>query len=146
MVVYVGFSALNFLSQMMKLSLTSLLAHGGYASKETFVSHTNRNKLMSKCLSCHFSQFILSVVSNFLRLYGLQHTKLPCPTPTPGTSSNSCQSSQWCHPTISFSVTLYSSCLQSSPESGSFPMSQLFTSGGQSIGVSASASVFPMNI
>ena len=73
--------------------------------------------------------------------------RLPCPSPTPGAYSNSCPSSRWCHPTISSSVVPFSSCLQSFPASGSFPIqSQFFTSGGQSIGVSASASVLPMNI
>ena len=69
----------------------------------------------------------------------------PCPSPTPGVYSNPCPSSQWCHPTISSFVVPFSSCAQSLPASGSFQMSQLFTSGGQSIGVSASASVLPMN-
>ena len=73
-------------------------------------------------------------------------TRLPCPSPTPRTCSNSCPSSCWCHPTISSSIIPFSSCLQSFPESVSFPRSQFFTSGGQSIGVSASASVLPMNI
>ena len=77
---------------------------------------------------------------------GLQHASLPCPSPTPGACSNSCPLSWWCHPTISSSVVPFSSCLQSFPASGSFPMSQFFTSGDQSIGVSASASVLPMNI
>ena len=73
--------------------------------------------------------------------------RLPCPSPTPGAYSNSCPSSRWCHPTISSSVVPFSSCLQSFPASGSFSIqSQFFTSGGQSIGVSASASVLPMNI
>ena len=72
--------------------------------------------------------------------------RLPCPSSSPRPCSNSCPLSQWCHPTISFSVIPFSSCLQSFPESGSFPMSQFFASGGQSIGVSASASVLPMNI
>ena len=76
----------------------------------------------------------------------LQHARLPRPSPTPGAYSNSYSSSQWCHPTISSLVVPYSTCLQSFPASGSFPMSQFFTSGGQSIGVSASASIFPMNI
>ena len=77
---------------------------------------------------------------------GLQHTRLPCPSPTTGACSNSYPSSQWCYPTISSSVVPFSSCLQSFPASGSFPMSQFFTSGGQSIGASVSASVLPMNI
>ena len=92
-------------------------------------------------------QFSHSVVSNSLRPHGLQHSRLPCPSPTPRVYSNSCPSHQWCHPTISSSVIHFSSCLQSFPASGSFPMSQFFTSGGQSNnGVSASASVLPMNI
>ena len=78
--------------------------------------------------------------------HGLQHARPPCPSPTPAAYSNSCPSHQWCHPTTSSSVVSFSSCLQSFPASGSFPMSQLFASGGQSTGVSASASVLPMNI
>ena len=85
-------------------------------------------------------------VSDSLRPRGLQHSRLPCPSPTLRACSNSCPSSWWCHPTISFSVTPFSSCLQSFPASGSFPVSQFFASGGQSIGVSASASVLPMSI
>ena len=87
-----------------------------------------------------------SIKSNSLWAHGLQHARLPCPSPTPGTYSNSHPSSRWCHPTISFSVIPFSSCLQSFSGSGSFPMSQFFASGGRSIGVSASASVLPMNI
>ena len=90
-------------------------------------------------------QFSPSVVSDALWSHGLQHTRPSCPSPTPGAYSNSCPSSQQCHPTISSSVIPFSSCLQSFPASGSFPMSQFFTSGGQSVGVSASASVLPMN-
>ena len=84
-------------------------------------------------------------MSDCLRPHGLQHTRLPCPSATPGACSNSCPLSQWCHPAISSSVVPFSSCFQSFPASGSFPMSQSFTSGGQSIGTSASASVLPMN-
>ena len=91
-------------------------------------------------------QFSCSVVSYSLWPRGLHHARLPCPSPTPRAYSNSCPLSRWCHPTISSSVVPFSSCLQSCPASGSFPMSQFFTSGGQSIGVSASASVLPMNI
>ena len=76
----------------------------------------------------------------------LQHTRLPCPSLTPGAWSNSCPSSQWCHPTFSSSIVPFSSCLQSFPASGSFQISQFIASGGQSIGVSASASVLPTNI
>ena len=85
-------------------------------------------------------------MSDSLQPHGLQHTRLPCPSPTPRAYSNSCPLSQWCHPTVSFSVVPFSSHLQSFPASGSFPMNWFFTSGGQSIGVSASASVLPMNI
>ena len=91
-------------------------------------------------------QFRHSVMSSSLWPHRLQHTRLPCPSPTPRAYSNSCPSNQWCHPTISSSVTPFSSHLQSFPASGSFQMSQLFTPGGQSIGVSASTSVLPMNI
>ena len=95
----------------------------------------------------HFSvQFNHSVMFDSLRPHGLQHTRLPCPSPTPGACSNSCPLSRWCHPTISSSVILFSSCHQSFPASGSFPVSWLFTSGGQSIRASASVSVLPMNI
>ena len=93
-----------------------------------------------------FSQFSSSVMYKSFRLHGLQHAKLPCPSPTPRACSNSHPMSQWCHPTISSSVVPFSSCLRSFPASGSFQMSQFFASGGQSIGVSASASVVPMNI
>ena len=84
-------------------------------------------------------------VSSSLQLHGLHHARLPCPSPTSRAYSNSCPSHWWCHPTISSSVVPFSSCLQSFPASGSFQMSQFFTSGGQSIGVSASTSVLPMN-
>ena len=84
-------------------------------------------------------------MSYSLRPHGLQHTRLPCPSPTPGAYLNSCALSRWCHPTTSSSVVPFSR-LQSFPASGSFPMSQFFTSGGQSTGVSASASVLLMNI
>ena len=90
-------------------------------------------------------QFSRSVVSDSLRPHESQNARPPCPSPTPRVHSNSCPSSQWCHPAISSSVIPFSSCPQSLPASGSFPMSQLFTSRGQSIRVSASASVLPMN-
>ena len=92
---------------------------------------------------CCIAQFISCV---WLFAHGQQHTKLSCPLPSPRVLSNSCPLSRWCHPTITFSVTPFSSCLQSFPASGSFPVSQLFASGGQSIGVSVSASVLPINI
>ena len=90
-------------------------------------------------------QFSPSVVSNSLQPHETQHARPPCPSPTPGVYSNACPSSWWCHPAISSSVIPFSSCPQSLPASGSFPMSQLFTWGGQSIGVSASTSVLLMN-
>jgi len=93
-----------------------------------------------------FSLFSRSVVSNSLRPHGLQHTRPPCLSPAPGAYSNSCPLSRWCHPTISPSVIPFFSCLQSFPASGSFPVSQFLASGSQSIGASASASVFPLNI
>ena len=93
-----------------------------------------------------FSQFNHSVMSDALQPHGLQHARPPCPSPTPGIYSNSCPLSQWWHPTISSSVIPFSSLLQSCPASGSFQMSQFFASGGQSIGISASTSVLPMNI
>ena len=90
-------------------------------------------------------QFSRSVMSDFLRSHESQHARPPCPSPTPGVHSNSCPSSWWCHPAISSSVIPFSSCPHSLLASGSFPMSQLFEWGGQSIGVSALASVLPMN-
>ena len=86
-------------------------------------------------------QFSCSVMSDSLQPHGLQHARPACPSPAPGAYSNSCPLSRWCHPTISSSVIPFSSCPQSFPASGSFPMSQLFASGGQSIGVPASISV-----
>ena len=90
-------------------------------------------------------QFSCSVMSNSLRPHESQHTRPPCPSPTPRVHSNSCASSRWYHPVISSSVIPFSSCPQSFPASESFPMSQLFTWGGQSTGVSASASFLPQN-
>ena len=97
---------------------------------------------MHICVSVRFSR---SVVSNSLWPHESQYTSPPCPSPTPRVYSNSSPSSLWCHPAISSSVIPFSSCPQSLPASGSFPMSQLFAWGGQSTGVSASASVLPMN-
>ena len=90
--------------------------------------------------------FSCSVLSESLWFHGLQHTRLPCPSPSPGACLNSSPLSGWCHPTISSSVIPFSFCLQSFPASQSFPMSQFFASGGQSIGVSVSASVLPTSI
>ena len=100
-------------------------------------------------LYCSFSllsvQFSHSVVSDSSWPYELQHARPPCPSPTPGVHPNPCPSSWWCHPTISSSVVPFSSCPQSFPASGSFQMTQLFPSGGQSIGVSVSTSVLQVN-
>ena len=98
-----------------------------------------KNKIQLWLFSC-------SVMSNSLQPDGLQHTRLPSRSPPPGVCSNTCPLIQWCYPTISSSVIPFSSCLQSFPASGLFPVSQFFASDGQSIGVSASESVLPMNI
>ena len=99
------------------------------------------SSVSSNAISVQFSH---SVMSNSLQPCGLQHARLPYPLPTPEACSHSCLSSLWCHPTISFSVVHFSSCLQSFPASGSFRMSQFLASGGQSIGVSASETILPM--
>ena len=101
---------------------------------------------VSFCYQKYVNQFSHSVIFDSLWPHGLQHARLPCPSPTPRAYSNSCQSSQWCYPTISSSVIPFSSCLQSFPVSGSSLMSQRFAWGGQSIGVSASTSILPVNI
>ena len=106
----------------------------------SLVQHCSETNYLSSVQSSH------SVMSNSLWPHGLQHARAPCPSPTPGAYSNSCPLTWWCHPTISSSVIPFSSHLQSFPASGSFQISQFFASGGQSIGVSASASVLPMNI
>ena len=98
------------------------------------------------CVKNKWLLFSCSIMSNSLWPHGLQQARSPCPSPPPRACSDSCPLSLWCHPTISSSVVPFFSCLQSFPASGSFPMSQFFTSGGQSTGVSVSASVLPMNI
>ena len=104
-------------------------------------------KIFYKHGNCSMVQFSsVAQLCPTLWPHRLQHTRPPCPSPTPGAYSNSRPSNWWCHPTISSSVIPFSSCLQSFPASGSFPISQFFASGGQSIGASASASVLPMNI
>ena len=105
--------------------------------------HFNSNKSFLFISSVQYSH---SIMSNSLWPHGLQQARPPCLSPTPGVYPNSCPLSQWCHPTISSSVISFSSHLQSFPASGSFHMNQLFTSGGQSIGVSALVSVLPVNI
>ena len=112
-----------------------------------FLSSSCQTTLSPFLPRCYlFSQFSHSLVSDSLRPHGLQHARLPCPSPALRVYSNSCPLSQWCHPTISSSVIPFSSCLWSFPASGSFQMSQLFASGGQSTDISASASVLLMNI
>ena len=106
---------------------------------------TTENRL-THTLNYFSVQFSRSVVSDSLWLHESQHARPPCPSPTPGVYPNSCPSCWWCHPAISSSDVPFSSCPQSLPASGSLPVSQLFTSGDQRIGVSASASVLPMNI
>ena len=108
-------------------------------SHQTFLDRHRRVQLSSL-------QFSHTVVSDSLQAHGLQHARPPCSSPTLGACSNSCPLHWWCHPTILPSVVSFSSCFQSFPGSGSFQMSKFFTSGGQSIGISASASVLPMNI
>ena len=112
------------------------------------MTHERISGLRDICVCVQFSSvhFSHSVVSDSLRPHESQHARPPCPSPTPGVHSDSRPSSQWCHPAISSSVIPFSSCPQSLPASESFPMSQLFAWGGQNIGVSASASVLPMNI
>ena len=124
--------------------------HGYWKDEKKNWSHIHTTHIEK---DLHVSYFVIvksllsrSVVSDSLRPCGLQHTTLPYSSPSPGLCSNSCPLSQWCYSTISSSVILFSSCPQSFPASGSFPVSQFFTSGGQSTGVPASASELPMNI
>ena len=118
--------------------------------EKIFGKEAINSRLISKTIQTSLAvssvQFSGSVVSDSLWPHGLQHARPPCTSQTPGAYSNSSPSSRWCHPTISSSVLSFSSCLQSFPASGSFPMSQFFASDGQSIGVSSSASILPMNI
>ena len=123
--------------------MTAHLQKTSGINKELLAITISEKKDRKNDLSVPFSS---SVVSGSLRPHGLQHARPPCPSSTPGVHPNPCPLSQWYHPTISSSVVPFSSCPQSFPASGSFQMSQLFTSGGQSIGVSASASVLTMNI
>ena len=120
-----------------------LWAIGSYWTVLFFICvFSSRTKIKFQSLSVQFSR---SVMSDSLQPHESQHARPPCPSPTPGVHSNSCSSSWWCHWGISSSVVPFSSCSQSLRASGSFPMSQLFAWGGQSFGVSASASVLPMN-
>ena len=127
------------LGSMLYFQLLKFLNCSG-SSKHSVVKIKNDTEKFSSV------QFTHSVMFDSLRPHESQHTRPPCPLPNSGVYSNSCPPSQWCHPTTSSSVVPFSSCPQSLPASGSFPMSQLFAWGGQSTGVSASASVLPMNI
>ena len=119
----------------------SVCPSGGEAEWRDIDKAATNSKVSS---SVQFSRSVVS--SDFLRPHGLQHTRPPCPSPTPRVYSNPCPLSEWCHPTIASSVFPFSSHFQPFPASGSSQMSQFFASGGQSIGASASASVLPMNI
>jgi len=114
----------------------------------SFIHTHTHNTYMYQMIPTLYSFQFSSAVSHVrcLKPHRLQHARFPCPSPTSGPYSNLCPLSWWCHPSISSSVVLFSSCLQYFPASGSFPMSQFFASGGQRFGVSASASVLPMNI
>ena len=114
-----------------------------YKRKHVSNAKWDSNVRIKKPIQFTSVQFSRSVVSDSLHLHELQHARPPCPSPIPGVHSDSCPSSWWCHPAISSSVVPFSSCPQSLPASESFPMSQLFTWGGQSTGVSALASVLP---
>ena len=127
----------NQFSSVQLLSRVQLFATPWTTARQTSLSITNSRSA---------SQFSCSVVSNSFRPHEPQHSTPPCPSPTPRVHPNPCPLSRWCHPTISSSVIRFSSCPQSFPALGSFQMSQLFSWGGQSIGVSASTSVLPMNI
>ena len=128
-------SSKMFIAGLLTIARTLKPINGGM-DKEDVVHIYNGISVQFSCRS---------VVSDSLWPHELQHARPPCPSPTPRVHSNSCPSSQWCHPAISSSVVPFSSCPQSLPASESFPMSQLFDWGGQSIGASASASVLPKN-
>ena len=149
------------MDQVGRIILCILIKKWNASWKCWLISYLNLGNKIQDLLSCpkpNFSdiggrkmrislvQFSHSVTSNSLWSHGLQHARPPCPSPTPRVYSNSRPFNRWCHPTISSSVIPFSFCLQSFPASGSFQMSQLFASGGQIIGVSASALVLPMNI
>ena len=149
--MYIGFKSTEWRNKNAKINKNlpnndsatlSLLGKGN--SKRTSTPTSKQDHWISyQFSSVHFS---CSVVSDSLQPHGLRLAWHPCPSPVPRVYSKSCPLSRWCHPTISSSVVSLSSLLQPFPASGSFPMNQLFTSGGQSIGISASASVLPVNI
>ena len=142
-IVYVFLLVILF-ARNMSIFISLFLSHLELVCVSVFPrlhSGTRSTKQFSFWSSVQFSR---SVVSDSLRPHRLQHATPPCPSPTPGVHPNPCPSSRWCHPTISSSIVPFSSWPRSFPASGSFQMSQFFTSGGQSIGVSASTSVIPM--
>ena len=141
----VVFTDKNVVPWEKQLSQLSIHPHAFSSSRQPSDCAIQRECLRYRSAQMSSVQFSRSVVSDSLQPHELQHTRPACPSPNPGVYLNSCPSSRWCHPAISSSVVPFSSCPQSLPESGSFPMSQLFSWGGQSIGVSASASVLPMN-
>ena len=126
--------------------LTSLLMRVKEDSEKAGLQLKDQKTKIMASVPISSVQFSCSIMSDSMQPCGLKHGRLPWPSPTPRVYSNSCPLSWWCHPTISSSVIPFSSCLQFFPASGTFPMNQLFTSVGHSIGVSVSASVFPMNI
>ena len=126
-------------------AITQFSHHVSVPKKPLLIDHDIIWPYLAQKNHLHLLQFSRSVVSNSLRAHESQHTRPPCPSPTPRVYSNSCPSSQWYHPAISSSVVPFFSCPQSLLALGSFPTSQLFAWGGQNIGVSASASVLPVN-
>ena len=142
--------------QMNRLPLIPSQAISHTTPHSWFISHLDCWKSVFHCspwsrISLFFSVFccfcsVTHLCTTLCESHELKHTRVPCPSPSPRAWSNSCPLSRWCHPTISSSVVTSFSCLQSFPASGSFPMSHLFTTDGQSIGASASTSVLPMNI
>ena len=138
-----GFISLQSKGLSRVFSSTTVQKHHFFGGQPSLWSNSHIHTWLLEKPSVQFS---CSVTSDSLQPHGLQHTRPPCPSPTPRVYSNSCPLSQWCHSTISSSVILFSSHLQSFPASGSFQMSQFFASGGQSYEVSASASVLPLYI
>ena len=129
-----------------QMTLTPWNFHASLVNWEHLLFHGMVVRIILEWEDTHSSvQFSHSVMSDSLQPHEPQNARPPCPSPTPEVHQNPCPLSQWCHPTISSSVIPFSSCLQSLPASGSFPISRLFTSGGQSIGVSASTSALSMN-
>ena len=137
---------IQYASKSGKLSSGHRTGKGQFSFQSKESQCPRKLKILHNCTHLSSVQFSCSVLSGSLWPHGLQHDKPSFPSPIPGVYSHSCPLSWWCHPAVSFSVIPFSSCPASFPTSGSFQMSQLFTSGDQSIGVSASASVLPMNI